>query len=35
MASGPISPGAFSGKPILFSAFSEATEFLSANGIAP
>ena len=33
MAVGPVSPLAFSGRPLFFSAFNRATEFLEANGL--
>ena len=31
MAVGPVSPLAFSGKPLFFTAFTDPTEFLAAN----
>ena len=31
MAIGPVSPLAFSGKPLFFTAFTDPDEFLSAN----
>lgn len=31
MAVGPVSPLAFSGRPLFFSAFTDPDEFLSAN----
>ncbi len=33
MAVGPVSPLAFSGRPLFFSAFNRAAEFLEANGL--
>ena len=33
MAVGPVSPLAFSGKPLFFTAFTDPTEFLRANGL--
>jgi len=33
MAVGPVSPLAFSGRPLFFSAFTEPDEFLAANGL--
>ena len=33
MAIGPVSPLAFSGKPLFFTAFTNPTEFLSANNL--
>jgi hypothetical protein len=33
MAVGPVSPLAFSGKPLFFTAFTDPTEFLKANSI--
>jgi hypothetical protein len=35
MAVGPVSPLAFSGKPIFFSMFTDMPRFLQANNIAP
>lgn len=35
MAVGPVSPLAFSGKPLFFSAFTESEEFREANGLVP
>ena len=33
MAVGPVSPLAFSGKPIFFTMFTDMSEFLSVNGM--
>ena len=33
MAVGPVSPLAFSGRPLFFSAFINPSEFLNANGL--
>jgi hypothetical protein len=35
MAVGPVSPLAFSGKPVFFSAFTDWNEFVRVNGLAP
>ena len=34
MAVGPISPLAFSGKPLFFTAFTDPSEFIDSNGLA-
>lgn len=34
MAVGPVSPLSFSGRPLLFSAFTDAAEFLNANRLS-
>ena len=34
MAVGPVSPLSFSGRPLFFSAFTDSTEFLKANGLS-
>ena len=34
MAVGPVSPLSFSGRPLFFSAFTDPTEFLNANGLS-
>jgi hypothetical protein len=33
MAAGPVSPLAFSGKPLFFTAFTDAQEFIQVNGL--
>ncbi|HEB74929.1 MAG TPA: ATP-binding protein [Nitrospirae bacterium] len=35
MAVGPVSPLAFSGKPLFFTAFTDSQEFLRVNGLEP
>jgi len=35
MAVGPVSPLAFSGKPLFFTAFTEPQEFITVNGLSP
>ena len=35
MAVGPVSPLAFSGKPLFFTAFTDPQQFITANGLSP
>jgi hypothetical protein len=35
MAVGPVSPLAFSGKPLFFTAFTDPQEFITVNGLSP